>query len=101
MVLEARLVTLVPLPLQQWVSAPSIQYFNPSVTIDYIINDPSNVKINIVNLEGKVVEVLESSFKIKGTHSVVWNPTDIASGVYFVNISSEDTKDSHKLMFLK
>ena len=75
--------------------------FNPSVTIDYIINDPSNVEINIVNLEGKVVEVLESSFKSEGNHSVVWNPTDIASGVYFVNVSSENMKDSHKLMFLK
>jgi len=75
--------------------------FNPSVTINYIINDPSNVEINIVNLEGKVVEVLESSFKSEGNHSVVWNPTDIASGVYFVNVSSENMKDSHKLMFLK
>ena len=45
--------------------------------------------------------MLESSLKSVGTHSVVWNPTDIASGVYFVNVSSENMKDSYKIMFLK
>ena len=70
--------------------------FNPSVTIDFIINDPSYVEINIVNLEGKIVDVLESSLKSVGTHSVVWNQL---KRCLFYYCFIENMKDSYKIMF--
>jgi hypothetical protein len=75
--------------------------FNPSVNIDYVMNESQFVEINIVNLEGKIIDVLESSFKTEGIHSIVWNPINISSGVYFLNISSENKIQTQKLMFMK
>ncbi len=75
--------------------------FNPSVNIDYYINESNFVEINILNLEGKVVDVLESSFKNNGTHSIVWNGNHLSSGVYFVNISYGDKVATQKLMLMK
>jgi len=75
--------------------------FNPSVNIDYVMNESQFVEINIVNLEGKIIDVLDSSFKTKGAHSIVWNPINISSGVYFLNISSGNKIQTQKLMFMK
>jgi len=75
--------------------------FNPSVNIDYVLNKSQFIEINIVNLEGKIIDVLESSFKMEGIHSIVWNPINISSGVYFLNISSGNKIQTQKLMFMK
>ncbi len=75
--------------------------FNPSVTLDYVINESKFVEISIVNLKGEVIDVFESSFKNKGIHSIVWNPINISSGIYFINISSGNQIETQKLMFIK
>jgi hypothetical protein len=45
--------------------------------------------------------VFESSFKNKGINSIVWNPINISSGIYFINISSGNQIETQKLMFMK
>ena len=75
--------------------------FNPSVSIDYSMNISNFVEITIVNLEGKIVQNLESSFKSQGLHSIIWNASNVSSGVYFVNISISGQTQTQKLMLLK
>ena len=75
--------------------------FNPSVSIDYSMDISNFVEITIVNLEGKIVENLESSFKNQGLHSIMWNANNVSSGVYFVNISISGQTQTQKLMLLK
>lgn len=75
--------------------------FNPSVTIEYSIDVSDFVDINIVDLQGKVIEKLESSYKSKGYHSLIWTPNNISSGVYLINIISNNRVLNHKLIFIK
>ena len=75
--------------------------FNPSVTIEYSIDISDFVEISIIDLQGKIIEKLESSYKSKGNHSIVWSPNNISSGVYFLNIKSNNRLEHHKLMFIK
>tara|TARA_Y100001936_G_scaffold142008_1_gene138521 strand:- start:6132 stop:8279 length:2148 start_codon:yes stop_codon:yes gene_type:complete len=75
--------------------------FNPSVNIKYFMDASDIVEISVVNLEGKVIEVLESSFKGQGEHSVIWAPSNISSGVYLLNIATLNNSATHKLMFIK
>ena len=75
--------------------------FNPSVTIEYSMDLSDYIDINIIDLQGKVVEELESSYKSKGDHSIVWSPKNISSGVYFLNIKSNNKVEHQKLMFIK
>ena len=75
--------------------------FNPSVSIDYFIETSDFIEINVMNLQGKIIENLESSFKTKGEYSITWSPNNISSGVYLLNISTSNKSASHKLMFIK
>lgn len=75
--------------------------FNPSISIDYFIESSDYVEINVMNLQGKVIDNLESSFKSKGQHSIKWKPNNISSGVYLLNISTSNQIATQKLMFLK
>ena len=75
--------------------------FNPSISIDYFIESSNYVEINIMNLQGKIIDNLESSFKSKGQHSIKWKPSNISSGVYLLNISTSNQTATQKIMFLK
>ena len=75
--------------------------FNPSVSIDYFIETSDFIEINVMNLQGKIIENLESSFKSKGEHSIIWIPNNISSGVYLLNIFTSNKLATHKLMFIK
>ena len=75
--------------------------FNPSVTVNYVIEASDFIEIKIVDIKGELVENIESSFKVSGQHSVTWNPKNIASGVYFMNFSKKNEVITQKLMFLK
>ena len=84
-----------------WTHSSSQIIFNPSVSIDYSMDVSKFVEITIVNLEGKVLETLHSSFQNKGLHSVIWNANNVSSGVYFVNVSMAGQTQTQKLMLLK
>ena len=75
--------------------------FNPSVTVDYVIQFANMVDIKIFDIKGNMVESIGSSFKAAGQHSVTWSPQNISSGVYFMNISIDNKVATQKLMFLK
>ena len=57
--------------------------------------------VQIVNIKGEVIDVIESSFKVSGEHSISWNAQNFASGVYFMNISKGNQVITQKLMLLK
>ena len=55
----------------------------------------------IYNLQGRMIEELTQGFKTAGYHSFQWNADNLASGVYFVNLITEDIVSTQKLMLLK
>ena len=54
--------------------------------------------VQIVNIKGEVIDVIESSFKVSGEHSISWNAQNFASGVYFMNISKGNQVITQKLI---
>ena len=75
--------------------------FNPITTITYSIPKPSNVNITIYNIQGRVVESLYSGFNPIGHHQIRWDATSHATGVYFIQMVSEDFKQTQKVMLVK
>jgi hypothetical protein len=79
--------------------------FNPETTIEF--NNPVQglVNINIYNLKGQLVKnLLEDNLK-QGVHKVIWQGRDsddkqVASGVYFYKISSENNQSVTKKIIL-
>jgi hypothetical protein len=68
--------------------------FNPSTTIKFRLPVMSNVTVRIYNVLGQLVKELTNGIKTAGEHSVVWNTSSIASGVYFCRFEAFGTTNA-------
>jgi tetratricopeptide (TPR) repeat protein len=75
--------------------------FNPSTTIRYTLNEPSNITLKIYNIQGQQVAVLVNGFQEAGAHDIVFNTTDLPSGVYFYHLNGKDINVVKKIMLIK
>ncbi len=83
--------------------------FNPSTTINYQIpDDVGSVRfsMNVYDLRGRMVRVLDQGMKAAGTYSVFWDGTDsngrqVSSGVYFYRFVSSEYNATRKMIMLK
>ena len=75
--------------------------FNPSTRIPFIVQESGNIRLEIFDLAGQPVETLLDEVADAGEHSVDWQPTAIASGIYLVRLSQGQNIASRKLMYLK
>jgi len=67
--------------------------FNPSTTINYSIPENCFVKLNIYNIQGKLINTLVQESKNSGNYEVSWNGLDrnnlqVGNGVYFYQLST-------------
>ena len=75
--------------------------FNPSTTIDYFVPNSDIVNINVYDIYGNMVDQISSNYKTSGYHSVVWNPGNLSSGIYFININQNKISEKIKVMYTK
>jgi len=67
--------------------------FNPSTTLSYSLPQDGHVRMAIIDLRGKEVNLLVDEPQNAGDHSVIWNGLDktgktVASGTYIVQVRS-------------
>lgn len=60
--------------------------FNPSTSIQYHIPAAGNVRLEIIDIQGRVVDVLIDGHMPAGDHLQVWNSAHRASGTYFYRL---------------
>jgi len=80
--------------------------FNPTTTIIYNVPKASNVKIEIYNSLGQLVNVLMDSFHNPGRYNLVWNGKDsfgypVSSGIYFYRMSAEGFALVKKMVLMR
>ncbi|PID27854.1 MAG: hypothetical protein CSB55_07335 [Candidatus Cloacimonadota bacterium] len=80
--------------------------FNPETEINFVLNEDSNVSLDIYNVKGQKVKTLVSGKLTKGNHDIVWsgkddNGTDVSSGIYFYRLTSGKLVRSKKMILLK
>lgn len=75
--------------------------FNPNVTISFFNPKNDNISIKIYDLNGKLVKTLHDNYLSNGNHSFNWNAQNFSSGIYIVNIGSDETYISSKISLLK
>jgi len=75
--------------------------FNPKTTIQYSINQPGNVMLSIIDLNGKKVETLVNKFHSINHYVLEWNPQNIPSGIYFIQLVSDNSIISEKVILAK
>ncbi|MFA6598130.1 MAG: SdrD B-like domain-containing protein [Ignavibacteriaceae bacterium] len=75
--------------------------FNPSSTIRYDIPKTSFVKIVVYNILGREIRVLMNEEKNPGHYEIIFDATDLASGIYYYTITTGDFTQSKKMILLK
>ncbi|MDB4859723.1 T9SS type A sorting domain-containing protein [Candidatus Marinimicrobia bacterium] len=76
--------------------------FNPTTTIQYSLADNVDyMNLNIFDLRGRLIENLFSGSNHKGEHAVIWNASNHASGVYFINMVVGNQIYNEKIILLK
>ena len=75
--------------------------FNPSTSIDFYLPDSNFTNINVYDIYGKNVESLVDGFMNAGNHEIVWSPTNLSAGIYFINIQQTDISKQIKVMYVK
>jgi len=73
--------------------------------IEYTLPYDVYIDINLYNLSGQLIEVLECGNRQKGQHRITWNTDDnrgetISSGLYFVNLKTENEEVTEKIFLL-
>jgi hypothetical protein len=75
--------------------------FNPSTKIDYTLPEKSNVSLKVYDMLGREVANLVNATQEAGNHTVNFNASKLASGLYISTLKSGNNVMSKKMMLLK
>ncbi|MFU8861466.1 MAG: T9SS type A sorting domain-containing protein [Cyclonatronaceae bacterium] len=75
--------------------------FNPVTTIRYTLADRSNVVIEVFDVLGKRVNLLEQGVMEQGVYQVSFDGSSLASGIYLIRLRTGSTVLTRKIQLLK
>ena len=75
--------------------------FNPSTTIRYSLVDAGHVKIEIYNINGRLIQTLTNTNQEAGVYSVEFIPENLSTGVYYYKIQVNNFTDIKRMVYLK
>ncbi len=75
--------------------------FNPTTTIEFALPRRSTVRLVLVNTMGQVVRELADGEFTAGIHRVKLDASNLASGVYFCRMQSDNFVDAKKIVLMK
>lgn len=75
--------------------------FNPSTTIKYLLKSASPVTLTVYDILGKEVTKLINKRQPAGRHSVIFNPVNLAGGIYFYKLKAGSFEQTRKMLVLK
>lgn len=75
--------------------------FNPVTRISFVLPTETEVRLTVYDVGGHVVERLVNGVRSAGEHTVVWNATGRASGVYFYRLEAGSFSETRRMILLK
>jgi len=75
--------------------------FNSSTIIEYGLPKETMIKLNIYDINGNLVDILENEYKQPGYYQIEWKPDGIPSGLYFYKILSREFTKFKKCILIK
>ncbi len=91
--------TIIPINYKLYQNYPNP--FNPSTTINYEIPLSGDIKITVFDMTGKKVCILVEGRKDAGKYQVIFDGSNLPSGVYFYQLTSGNYSASKKMILLK
>jgi len=91
----------LPIP-EQFVTARCYPNpFNPQTTIHYELSHPGKVIISVYNAVGQLVKTFEEGFRDQGIYEVVFNASDLTSGLYVFRVDAGYSSVTSKMLYMK
>ena len=75
--------------------------FNPTTTIEFDLPKTSGVSLKIYNILGEEVATLLSASLLSGFHSVEWDASHMASGVYLYRLEVGNYAETRKMVLMR
>lgn len=75
--------------------------FNPSTTFEYFLPAAADISIQVYDVLGREVQTLITGMTPAGVHSVTWDGSHAASGVYLVVLEAPQVRSVRKAILLR
>jgi len=80
--------------------------FNPSTLISYDLAFETNVKLNIYDMRGRMIDSLVNQVQNAGMHTIQWDAMDykgsgVSAGVYLYKLEAGGKVFTEKMIFMK
>ncbi len=75
--------------------------FNPTTNISYSIDSDQLVELSVYNVIGKKVKTLVNETQSIGQYNVLFNATDLPSGVYYFKLTAGNNIDIKKGIYVR
>ena len=75
--------------------------FNPVTNIKFSVPERMHVEMNILDIQGRLVDKIVQSTYDYGNHEVVYNADFMSSGIYFVQLITDTDIKYSKIILLK
>jgi photosystem II stability/assembly factor-like uncharacterized protein len=80
--------------------------FNPGTNIEYHINIPGYIELEIFNVQGKKIKVINKKYQQVGTYNYYWNGKNkdnklVGSGVYFYQLKIDNEIHVKRMLLIK
>jgi hypothetical protein len=99
--LDARTAYDAPIPTEFSVAQNFPNPFNAKTSLSFGLPVASEVTVNIYNVAGQLVESMDLGIRLAGNHSIVWDASDVASGIYFYKVNTDSNSKTMKMTLLK
>ena len=75
--------------------------FNPATNLTYEVEKAGDLKVVVHNVIGQQVAELYNGYQSYGSHSLTWDATNMASGVYYISLELNGQLENSKVMLIK
>ncbi|UCF65254.1 MAG: VCBS repeat-containing protein [bacterium] len=75
--------------------------FNPVTTFSFTLPEQTRVELAVYNLQGQLITRLENEERPAGTYRIQWDARGVASGTYFVRLSTAGFVQTRRVTLLK
>ena len=95
-------LSIVDLPPETFkLSKPYPNPFNHSLTIPINVTDEAIMKLDVIDLQGRQVDVIFNGLLTRGLHNITWDSKTHASGHYIIRLTTEKKVYHEKTTLLK
>ncbi|MBL7033736.1 MAG: T9SS type A sorting domain-containing protein [Candidatus Delongbacteria bacterium] len=96
------IITDVDVPETTYLARNYPNPFNPSTTIEFGLSEAGVVELAVYDVTGRLVQTLQNGLMTAGNHTMEWAPAaDLASGIYFLRMTTADFSQVQKMTFVK